>query len=92
MSVRSLGYVIIEATDLERWRQFALTTLGLMAGPLGPDGSLRLRIDERPFRLAVIPGRTDRFVSCGWEFRRWSHRLQKRGQMRRPKRLSPQIW
>ncbi len=69
MTVRSLGYVIIEATDLEHWRRFALSTLGLMAGPPGPDGSLRLRIDERPFRLAVIPGKANRFVSCGWEFR-----------------------
>jgi 3,4-dihydroxy-9,10-secoandrosta-1,3,5(10)-triene-9,17-dione 4,5-dioxygenase len=68
MTVRSLGYVIIESTDLQRWRQFAVTTLGLMEGEPGPDGSLRLRIDERPFRIAVIPGKTDRFVSCGWEF------------------------
>ncbi len=69
MRVRSLGYVIIESTDLRRWRRFALETLGLMEGPAGPDGSLRLRIDERPFRLAVTPGAVDRFVSAGWEFR-----------------------
>ena len=68
MTVRSLGYVIIESTDLERWRRFAITTLGLMEGPSGGDGSLRLRIDERPFRLAIVPGKADRFVSCGWEF------------------------
>lgn len=68
MAVRSLGYVVIEATDLQKWRRFALDTLGLMEGPAGPDGSLRLRIDERPFRLAVIPGKADRFVSAGWEF------------------------
>lgn len=68
MPVRSLGYVMVEATDLEKWRQFALTTLGLMEGPPGEDGSLRLRIDERPFRLAVSPAATDCFAAAGWEF------------------------
>jgi len=69
MAVRSLGYIVIEATDLQRWRRFAVETLGLMEGPPGPDGSLRLRIDERPFRIAVVPGKADRFASAGWEFR-----------------------
>jgi 3,4-dihydroxy-9,10-secoandrosta-1,3,5(10)-triene-9,17-dione 4,5-dioxygenase len=68
MPVRSLGYVIVEATDLEKWRQFALTTLGLMEGPPGEDHGLRLRIDERPFRVAVLPGATNRFAAAGWEF------------------------
>ncbi len=68
MPVRSLGYVIVEATDLEKWRQFALATLGLMEGPPGEDRGLRLRIDERPFRLAVLPGETNRFAAAGWEF------------------------
>src|ERR1700733_6573563 len=69
MRVSSLGYVIVETTDLFKWRHFAVTTLGLMESTPGPDGSLRLRIDERPFRLAVIAGQADRFVSAGWEFR-----------------------
>ena len=37
--------------------------------PAGADGSVRFRIDERPFRIAVVPGKKDRFVSCGWEFK-----------------------
>lgn len=68
MPVRSLGYVIVEATDLEKWRQFALATLGLMEGPPGEDRSLRVRIDARPFRLVVLPADTDRFAAAGWEF------------------------
>jgi len=39
-----------------------------MAGGDAPDGSLRLRVDERPFRIAVMPGRTERFLAAGWEF------------------------
>ncbi len=69
MTVRSLGYVVVETTDVAKWRKFALDTLGLMEGPAGADGSLRLRIDERPFRIAVVPGKKDRFISCGWEFK-----------------------
>jgi 3,4-dihydroxy-9,10-secoandrosta-1,3,5(10)-triene-9,17-dione 4,5-dioxygenase len=69
MAVTSLGYVIVEATDLEKWRHFAVSVVGLMQGEAGADGSLRLRVDERPFRIAVIAGKADRFVSTGWEFR-----------------------
>jgi 3,4-dihydroxy-9,10-secoandrosta-1,3,5(10)-triene-9,17-dione 4,5-dioxygenase len=69
MTVRSLGYVVVEASDPGAWRKFAIDVIGLMEGPPGPDCSLRLRIDERPFRIAVVPGKRDRFLSCGWEFR-----------------------
>ena len=51
------------------WRKFAIEVIGLMEGAPGADGSVRLRIDERPFRIAVVPGKHDRFLSCGWEFR-----------------------
>jgi 3,4-dihydroxy-9,10-secoandrosta-1,3,5(10)-triene-9,17-dione 4,5-dioxygenase len=69
MTVRSLGYVVVEASDPGAWRKFAVDVIGLMEGSPGADGSARFRIDERPFRIAVIPGKRDRFVSCGWEFR-----------------------
>jgi 3,4-dihydroxy-9,10-secoandrosta-1,3,5(10)-triene-9,17-dione 4,5-dioxygenase len=69
MTVRSLGYVVVEASDPGAWRKFAVDVIGLMEGSPGADGSVRFRIDERPFRIAVIPGKRDRFVSCGWEFR-----------------------
>jgi 3,4-dihydroxy-9,10-secoandrosta-1,3,5(10)-triene-9,17-dione 4,5-dioxygenase len=69
MAIKSLGYVVIEARDLSAWRKLAVDALGLMEGVSGSDGSLRLRIDERPFRIAVVPGSQDRFVAAGWEFR-----------------------
>jgi 3,4-dihydroxy-9,10-secoandrosta-1,3,5(10)-triene-9,17-dione 4,5-dioxygenase len=69
MTVRSLGYVVVEAADVAAWRRFAVEVIGLMEGPAGADGSARFRIDERPFRIAVVPGKKDRFLSCGWEFR-----------------------
>jgi 3,4-dihydroxy-9,10-secoandrosta-1,3,5(10)-triene-9,17-dione 4,5-dioxygenase len=69
MTVRTLGYVVVESTDVGAWRKFALELLGLMEGPQGADGSVLFRIDERPFRIAVVPGQRNRFISSGWELR-----------------------
>jgi 3,4-dihydroxy-9,10-secoandrosta-1,3,5(10)-triene-9,17-dione 4,5-dioxygenase len=69
MGVSSLGYVVVEAPETTAWRRFAVDVLGLVAGPDGADGSLRIRVDERPFRILVVPGKTNRFVAAGLEFR-----------------------
>ena len=63
MSVSTLGYVVVESADLPKWRSFASEAIGLMEGAPGPDGSLRLRIDQRPFRIAVVPGSAERFLA-----------------------------
>jgi 3,4-dihydroxy-9,10-secoandrosta-1,3,5(10)-triene-9,17-dione 4,5-dioxygenase len=68
MAVSTLGYVVVEARDTGAWRRFGVDVLGLGAGPGAADGSLRLRIDERPFRILVVPAKSDRFLSAGWEF------------------------
>src|SRR5437868_3704844 len=68
MGASSLGYIVAQSADLDSWRRFGVSTIGLMAGGDAPDGSLRLRMDERPFRIAVLPGPTDRFLAAGWEF------------------------
>jgi 3,4-dihydroxy-9,10-secoandrosta-1,3,5(10)-triene-9,17-dione 4,5-dioxygenase len=66
MTTSSLGYAIIEATDISAWRKFGADVLGLM--PIdAADGGLRFRMDERPFRIAVVPAKEDRFVAAGWE-------------------------
>lgn len=66
MSVSSLGYVRVEATDLARWRKFGVDVIGLMAGEVSNE-LLYLRSDERPFRFAIHKGAHDRFVAAGWE-------------------------
>src|SRR5258708_15107832 len=68
MGTSSLGYIVAESADLDSWRRFGVGTIGLMEGGDAPDGSLRLRVDERPFRIALMPGRTERFLAAGWEF------------------------
>src|SRR5580658_10021697 len=68
MAAITLGYVIVESVDPALWSKFAVDTLGLMEAAPGPEGALRLRIDDRPFRIEVRRGTKERFVSCGWEF------------------------
>lgn len=67
--IKSLGYVTIQTTDLDRWRTFAFDVLGFAQGA-GPDPSaLYLRMDERAARIVVVPGDTDEVSVVGWEVR-----------------------
>ncbi|NUT35818.1 MAG: 2,3-dihydroxybiphenyl 1,2-dioxygenase [Hamadaea sp.] len=67
MTIRSLGYLRVEATDLDAWRQFGVKALGMVEGR-GPDPSaLYLRMDDFPARIVVVPGEKDRLVASGWE-------------------------
>ncbi|ORV49408.1 2,3-dihydroxybiphenyl 1,2-dioxygenase [Mycolicibacter engbaekii] len=67
--IKSLGYVTVQATDIEKWRHFAFGVLGFAQGS-GPDpDSLYLRMDERAARVVVSPGETDKIVTVGWEVR-----------------------
>jgi 3,4-dihydroxy-9,10-secoandrosta-1,3,5(10)-triene-9,17-dione 4,5-dioxygenase len=67
MSIRSLGYLRIESTDIDAWRQFGVKALGMVEGR-GPDPTLLyLRMDDFPARLVIVPGERDRLVASGWE-------------------------
>jgi 3,4-dihydroxy-9,10-secoandrosta-1,3,5(10)-triene-9,17-dione 4,5-dioxygenase len=67
--IKSLGYITVAASDIDRWRQFAFGVLGFAEGK-GPDPSaLYLRMDERATRIVVVPGEVDRVVAVGWEVR-----------------------
>ena len=68
MKIHSLGYVRLESTAVDQWRGFAEDVLGLRATD-GPDGTLRLRMDDRPVRIAIVPGKTDRLAAAGLELR-----------------------
>jgi 3,4-dihydroxy-9,10-secoandrosta-1,3,5(10)-triene-9,17-dione 4,5-dioxygenase len=71
MSIRSLGYLRIEATDMTAWRDYGLKVLGMVEGkgaPNGaPEGTLYLRMDDFPARLVIVPGEQDRLAEAGWE-------------------------
>ena len=67
--LKSLGYVKVQATDIERWRHFAFKVLGFAEGSGPDDDALYLRMDERAARIIVVPGDVDRIVTVGWEVR-----------------------
>ena len=71
VGVHSLGYLVVETTDLDRWRELAVDVLGMAVGkgPSADDPALYLRIDDRPARVIVRPGATERLVTVGWEVR-----------------------
>jgi 2,3-dihydroxybiphenyl 1,2-dioxygenase len=67
--IKSLGYITVAASDMDRWRQFVFDVLGFAEGK-GPDPSaLYLRMDERAARIIVVPGDVDRVLTVGWEVR-----------------------
>ncbi|HWT47807.1 MAG TPA: VOC family protein, partial [Mycobacterium sp.] len=67
MSIRSLGYLRIEATDVAAWREYGLKVLGMVEGKGGIEGALYLRMDDFPARLVIVPGERDRLSEAGWE-------------------------
>ncbi|MFV0494829.1 iron-dependent extradiol dioxygenase HsaC [Mycobacterium sp.] len=67
MSIRSLGYLRIEATDMAAWREYGLKVLGMVEGKGTVEGALYLRMDDFPARLVIVPGERDRLAEAGWE-------------------------
>jgi 3,4-dihydroxy-9,10-secoandrosta-1,3,5(10)-triene-9,17-dione 4,5-dioxygenase len=67
MSIRSLGYLRIESTDVAAWREYGLKVLGMVEGRGLTEGALYLRMDDFPARLVIVPGENDRLRESGWE-------------------------
>lgn len=69
MKVKSLGYIGIETTDPSSWRTFATEILGLMDNTKEGDANLYFGMDEKEYRIIIIPGEKDRFRFSGWEMK-----------------------
>lgn len=66
MSVCSLGYVVIHATDLPAWKRFAVDLLGLAIADEQSD-RLILRMDDKSYRLDIRAADEDKVAVVGWE-------------------------
>ena len=64
--VRSLGYVVISAGDLDAWERFGTELIGLQVAERTPD-RLRLRNDEKAYRLDIRRGEAEGVTVLGWE-------------------------
>ena len=65
MNIRGLAYVVAQTTDTAKWKAYAENVLGMMALP-GPADGLRIKMDERQFRIAVERGTRDAYTASGW--------------------------
>ena len=66
VKVQALGYVVAESTDVAKWKAYAEQVLGMSTAPAA-NGGLYLKMDEREFRVLVVPGHNDRYVASGWD-------------------------
>ncbi len=69
MPVQSLAYVVVDATDLDAWRDFGCAILGLQEQDSGSADAIHFRIDDRPFRLRIQRAEVNRVAALGLEFR-----------------------
>jgi 3,4-dihydroxy-9,10-secoandrosta-1,3,5(10)-triene-9,17-dione 4,5-dioxygenase len=65
MKISELGYVLVGAPTMDRWRDYGTKVLGVMAIDRA-DGGLDLKIDARAGRLLVRQDDADRFLAAGW--------------------------
>ncbi len=66
MGIHALGYLRLEATDLDSWERFLVDGLD-MEVDRDRDRALRVRIDERSARLVITASDSDRLEAVGWE-------------------------
>ena len=66
MKIQALAYVLAETTDIGKWRHYAEQVLGMSTAEAA-GGALYLKMDERAFRIAAIPGGADCYLASGWE-------------------------
>ncbi|CAA0114591.1 Iron-dependent extradiol dioxygenase [BD1-7 clade bacterium] len=68
MQVQSLGYVVVGSTDLAKWEDYGVNVVGMMKSTSAPDnGSVYLKMDQRPFRYQVIEAPFDGLLFAGWD-------------------------
>lgn len=65
MQLSGLGYFGLRTQRMDQWRTFAEDVLGLTVATT-PDG-LRLRADDRAWRIALHEAGTEEFAYVGWE-------------------------
>lgn len=67
MKVKAVGYVGINAQDLEAWKRYATDVLGVQVNDIDKSGA-QLKIDDYLWRIALHRSETDGFAYAGLEF------------------------
>ena len=66
IDIRGLSYFVAESTDPVQWQRYAQDVLGMMVSE-APTGGVYVKMDERPFRMLVVPGGESCYLASGWE-------------------------
>jgi 3,4-dihydroxy-9,10-secoandrosta-1,3,5(10)-triene-9,17-dione 4,5-dioxygenase len=67
MGVNQLGYLVLDVSNLEAWRDLAASVIGAEERRDEGSGQVRLRLDEHHHRITLRPAKTDAVVAIGWE-------------------------
>ena len=66
IDIRGLSYFVAESADPVQWQRYAEDVLGMMV-TAAPAGGLYVKMDQRPFRMLIVPGGESRYLASGWE-------------------------
>lgn len=64
--IQELSYLGIGSPAYDKWRDYGTSLLGAMLVPDGPDGAVRLAVDDVNYRLAIHPAQQDEIRYIGW--------------------------
>jgi 2,3-dihydroxybiphenyl 1,2-dioxygenase len=64
--IESLSYIGFTSPQADAWTEFGPEVLGLELAPPGPDGAVRLRVDDAAHRIAIHHGDADDLKYLGW--------------------------
>ncbi len=64
--ITSLAYLGVNSPRSEEWRRFGAGFLGAELAEDGPDGSVRLRVDDASWRIQIHPAEQDSVAYFGW--------------------------
>lgn len=68
MSIKSLAYLVVQSTDQSKWQDYGTNVCGMMEATSMPDNDVvYLRMDERPFRYAIVKGEVDGLLYAGFD-------------------------
>ena len=65
--IKSLSYVGFTSPDAQQWRSFAPDILGAQIASTDDDPTVRVRVDEAAWRIAITPGETNQLEFMGWD-------------------------
>lgn len=64
--ITALAYLGINSPRKDDWPQLATGVWGAMVADPGPDGAVRIKIDEALWRVQIHPGEKDEVAYLGW--------------------------